>query len=357
MEVVRKVLFFSLLALAGFLYFKGNDYGINHNQLFAVIGIVFVLRFPSIGKAITVIIGLFILNTKYNLYSLTLLYLGTHKLATIIVLLAVGTFCVSLCNSKYNKIFLMSLIVIGSIFFGFSKILNYADYLGSYKLYGQIFGVITLCYTSYKLSSFLITPLEMICQPLNKVVEFIIPLKWSLPEFTFGSKENIDLATEKTMEEIDDFGKGEASQTVKGDMFEDFICSCWKRMGYEAYTVAELKAMGKHPETVNPNVRADKGLDVVVYRMDEDGVPYIYFIQAKHYSNPLNSTPVYEVLKAEYNWKGVFKLPVKKAVWTNSTFTEDAEQEARNTEVELIDRIKLALWLKNEVKIKKIRNT
>lgn len=189
---------------------------------------------------------------------------------------------------------------------------------------------------------------------VRKILSFF---KLSIPKM--AKKVNVDT----TMEEIDDFGQDTNDMTVRGDMFEDFIASMWRQMGYKAYNVKELKEafVDGNPIIDLPkeiqkfgNARPDKGLDVVVWNKDGS----VKLIQAKHYSKDVGQEPVMEIIMAKSFWVQCFPKGTKfeLEVWTNRGYKQSAIDYAKTSNVKLVGRKDIAKILNkfNNRKIKKI---
>lgn len=131
-----------------------------------------------------------------------------------------------------------------------------------------------------------------------------------------------------TIEEIDAFGGGNSQKG--GDIFEHYIAGLYKRMGYHAETISELKKKG-----IVKTKGFDQGADVIIdyYEGNEKkrGV-----IQCKHYKNTVGNSAVQEVVAA----LAYFKADVGIIV-TNNFFTPAAVELASANKVVLVDRNKL----------------
>lgn len=326
---------------------------------------------------------LFLYNDKIGIYiGLGLLFsIIFRKISTkLLGILSVGFILwvnLSFYNLQFNNT--QSSYIIGACFFVFFALLKKIDgkfiattiptclFLFIFDKYGYSFiSDYVKGYNNYVyhvVSVGLILSLAPVSSSIHWLITLIIDPITSLFHSLFRIKpkrknQNVNI----TMEEIDKFGHGAKSQTVKGDMFEDFIAICWRKLGYEAYTVAEIKEENKRksnpriplPKEVNFD-RADKGLDVVVFMKDNT----VKLIQAKHYSNPLGDKPVEEVVKAHVFWKNCFNKDTKfqLEVWTNNTFKKSAYQYAKKVNVGLVGRKKLAHFLVNDLKNNKIKET
>lgn len=107
---------------------------------------------------------------------------------------------------------------------------------------------------------------------------------------------------------------------MEGFEFEFFLSSLFFYMGYEVKTTAK---------------RGDFGADLIVTNHEGSAV-----LQAKRYSKNVGSRSVQEVLVAKRHYKTDHAIVV-----TNSMFTDQAEQVARENGVRLIDRNELAEML------------
>ncbi len=104
---------------------------------------------------------------------------------------------------------------------------------------------------------------------------------------------------------------------MSGDEFESFLEQLFKRKGYRVEKVAHV---------------ADYGADLII---DKDNIKTA--VQAKCWKNPVTVKAIQEIKTslAHYN-------ATKAMVVTNSCFTSNARTLAKENNVELIDRQKLA---------------
>jgi restriction system protein len=133
----------------------------------------------------------------------------------------------------------------------------------------------------------------------------------------------------KSLEEIDKLGNGDPKKG--GFLFEIYVASLYRKLGYQASTVAELKKQGKFKTK-----GFDQGADVVVDFI-ESGVKKRAVIQCKLYSDKVSNKAVQEVLAS---------LPLYQAdygiVLTNNFFTDAAVELAEaNKIIHLVDRKQL----------------
>jgi restriction system protein len=132
-----------------------------------------------------------------------------------------------------------------------------------------------------------------------------------------------------SMEEIDNFGGGDPKKG--GFIFESYVAGLYRRMGYEAKTISELKRLG-----LVKTKGFDQGADVIVdYYEGNKKVRAV--IQCKHYKNKVGNAAIQEVKAALSLYKGDVGI-----VLTNNYFTEAAIELASANNVQLINRDKLS---------------
>jgi hypothetical protein len=135
----------------------------------------------------------------------------------------------------------------------------------------------------------------------------------------------------KTMEQIDAFGQGQAP-TVGGTMFEEYLLSIYRQLGYTAHTIAELKKKG-----IVKIAGFDQGADLLVEYV-ENGQVKKAVIQCKHYKNNVDNKAIQEAHAA----KGFYDCQIAIVV-TNAGFTKASIELAKKLNVELVDRQQLQI--------------
>jgi hypothetical protein len=140
----------------------------------------------------------------------------------------------------------------------------------------------------------------------------------------------------KTIDQIDNFGRNAFGKLINtklsGTLFEEYLVSMFRGLGYEAATIAELKALGK-VQTVS----VDQGADILLVYYD-NGVKKKIIVQCKHYVNKVDNGAVQEAHSA----KGYYEADDAMVV-TNNYFTAAAVELANKERINvtLIDRDKL----------------
>jgi hypothetical protein len=138
----------------------------------------------------------------------------------------------------------------------------------------------------------------------------------------------------KTIEQIDNFGRNRFGKIINtklgGTLFEEYVVSLYRAMGYEAATIAELKALGKVKTK-----GVDQGADILV-KFVENGNARKVIIQCKHYQNSVGNSAVQEAYTA-INMYGCDQA----VVITNNYYTPAAIELAQKNNVILIDRDQL----------------
>ena len=189
--------------------------------------------------------------------------------------------------------------------------------------------------------------------PFRKLYESssVVRKMWS----KFSGEPGIDV--KKSLSEVDAFGNGDTYQ--KGRIFEEYVASIYRALGYRAMTTTEMRQKGLLPPSIQRRGGSgEQGVDVVVERdfVDPED-PYQreqthrLLIQCKHYSSKVDNKAIQEIVTALPLYEGDFA-----AVITNNFFTEPAKELAHIHNVTLIDRAMLPELMDKAVASWKKRN-